>query len=656
MITRAEFFEELLRGTTGQLELRRMKWNPRKHDKGAYDMLERWFSRDIAELEAFASNGGGDIFHGVNIRDDSGEARKKNIREIVCAEVDIDFKTTTQEQADELLAISIFEPTVFIGSGNGYHAYWLFDTPIPATEETINLIEAINKGLAQQFGGDYTHDVTRILRTPGRKNSKYNDNRRCEILRADGPRYSIDDLKPFVVVSNSTGPKADIGDDCEGELPKRFEKLLAKHSLIGKTWRGERPELKDQSRSGYDMAMADLLAAHKFTPAAAAAILRRMPSGKGADASDSYLRHTISKAFTAPESGESEELAKEHHFSLISAHDVLAAEDVAQSWIWDGILPDGGMGLLVAKPKVGKTTLAFNLAVAVSRGGDFLGRKTAQGPVVYLALEEKKGEIKKKLTAAGIVDEPLKFHFGSAPIDAMAEVEPLIIETKATLLVIDVLQKFCRLRDLNDYAIVTNALEPLMAAARKQGCHILLTHHAGKADRADGDDILGSTGLLGGVDTSIHIKKREKRRTFFTIQRYGDDTEETVIELGENGSLEARGSREDVEIEETMPLVEETVKAGDGLTISDLYERIEKSKSLVSKSVALLLKDQRIYRSGSGKRNDPYKYSSFPPSDTNGGGKEETKTMSKPMKLKEECLPDDFDVFLLTDGSSGEAF
>jgi len=656
MITRAEFFEELLRGTTGQLELRRMKWNPRKHDKGAYDMLERWFSRDIAELEAFASNGGGDIFHGVNIRDDSGEARKKNIREIVCAEVDIDFKTTTQEQADELLAISIFEPTVFIGSGNGYHAYWLFDTPIPATEETINLIEAINKGLAQQFGDDYTHDVTRILRTPGRKNSKYNDNRRCEILRTDGPRYSIDDLEPFAVVSNSTGPKADIGDDCEGELPKRFEKLLAKHRLIGKTWRGERPELKDQSRSGYDMAMADLLAAHKFIPAAAAAILRRMPSGKGADASDSYLRHTISKAFTAPESGESEELAKEHHFTLISAHDVLAAEDVEQSWTWDGILPDGGMSLLVAKPKVGKTTLAFNLAVAVSRGADFLNRKTEQGPGVYLALEEKKGEIKKKLTAAGITNEPLRFHFGSAPLNAMAEVEPLLVETKAKLLVIDVLQKFCRLRDLNDYAIVTNALEPLMAAARKQGCHILLTHHAGKADRADGDDILGSTGLLGGVDTSIHIKKRDKRRTFFTIQRYGDDTEETVIELNEDGSLEAKGTRQDVEVDETLRPLLDALKNTGPMTLTELHEAVEKSRNVVLKAANLLAEKHLIEKSGSGKKNDPYKYSVLLYSDTNEYTNTESKIIPNPAESKKESCTDDFDVFSLTDGSSGEAF
>jgi D5-like protein len=301
MITRSEFFEELLRGTTGRLELRRMKWNPRKNGKGAYDMLERWFSRDITELEAFASNGGGDIFHGVNIRDDSGEARKKNISEIVCAAVDIDFKTTPKEQADEALATSIFAPTFLVNSGNGYHGYWLLNAPLAATEENISLIEAINKGLAQQFGGDYTHDATRILRTPGRKNSKYHDNRRCKILRADGPRYSVDDLKIFAVsAANSNGPKVDIGDN-DGELPKRFQKLLAKHGLIGKTWRGERSDLKDQSRSGYDMAMADLLAAHKFTPEEAAAILRQMPSGKGADATRAYLEHTISKAFAGQE-------------------------------------------------------------------------------------------------------------------------------------------------------------------------------------------------------------------------------------------------------------------------------------------------------------------------------------------------------------------
>jgi hypothetical protein len=160
-----------------------------------------------------------------------------------------------------------------------------------------------------------------------------------------------------------------------------------------------------------------------------------------------------------------------------------------------------------------------------------------------------------------------------------------------------------------------------MSAARKQGCHILLTHHAGKADRPDGDDILGSTGLLGGVDTSIHIKKRDKRRTFFTIQRYGEDTPETVIQLTEDGSLESIGSREEVEVEETEPLILAALKDGESLAVNDLCEMVEKRKTLILKALGLLIEKKQLQKSGSGKKGDPYKYSVLVFPNTNGNGK-----------------------------------
>jgi len=335
---------------------------------------------------------------------------------------------------------------------------------------------------------------------------------------------------------------------------------------------------------------------------------------------------------------------EKHGFTLLSAKEIVNANDPETPWLWEGILPEGGMSLCVAKPKVGKTTLALNLAVAVARGTEFLGRKVTQGPVVYLALEEKKAEVKKKLKALGIEDELINFHFGSAPQEAMKQVEALIKETGAKLLVIDILQKFCRLRDLNDYAAVTNALEPLMAAARKQGCHIMLTHHAGKADREDGDDILGSTGLLGGVDTSIHIKKREKRRCLFTIQRYGDDVDETVIDLRKDGSLEAKGSRQEVEIEETKPLILAVVET-EWLAKTEIYERIKKDKTIVSKAVDLLVENSQINRTGSGKRNDPYKFSALLSSDTSEGSKAETKTDSNHSESNGKSCLDKSDVF-----------
>ena len=297
----------------------------------------------------------------------------------------------------------------------------------------------------------------------------------------------------------------------------------------------------------------------------------------------------------------------EHHFNLIWARDIVSSQEPEREWIWEGILPAGGLSLVAAKPKVGKTTLALQSAVAVSRGDIFLGRKTRQATVVYLALEEHRDEVQKNLSKLGVTDEPLYIHFGPAPAKAMEEVETLIKEKGAKFLVIDILQKFCRVRDLNDYAQVTRTLEPLMAIARKIDCHIQLTHHAGKKERDDGDDIIGSTGLLGGVDTSLHIRKRNQgSRVFFTIQRYGLDVPQTVIAL-KDGLLVMEGSREEVEIEETIPLILETLEDG-LLTEKEVGERVERNRNLVSKSLRHMVERGTIKRTGTGKKGDPFRY------------------------------------------------
>ncbi|PIZ18396.1 MAG: hypothetical protein COY50_15550, partial [Deltaproteobacteria bacterium CG_4_10_14_0_8_um_filter_43_12] len=86
----------------------------------------------------------------------------------------------------------------------------------------------------------------------------------------------------------------------------------------------------------------------------------------------------------APEWEESKEELK-HHFNLIRASELLSNEELQTEWLWYEVLPDGGLSLVVSKPKVGKTTFSINLAIAVSKGDDFLGKKTTKGPVVYLA-------------------------------------------------------------------------------------------------------------------------------------------------------------------------------------------------------------------------------------------------------------------------------
>ena len=119
--------------------------------------------------------------------------------------------------------------------------------------------------------------------------------------------------------------------------------------------------------------------------------------------------------------------------------------------------------MLVAKPKAGKSTLARNLALAIAQGKKFLDNATQQGTVIYLALEEKRSEVKKHFREMGATGEENIYIFAaSAPVDALQQIRLEAEEKKPVLIIIDPLFRLTRVKDGNDYAQVTTAaLEPL---------------------------------------------------------------------------------------------------------------------------------------------------------------------------------------------------
>src|SRR5262245_1611851 len=100
-------------------------------------------------------------------------------------------------------------------------------------------------------------------------------------------------------------------------------------------------------------------------------------------------------------------------------------------------------------------------------------------------------------------------------------------------------------------------------------------------------------------------------------------------------------ARWQVEVNETIALIGQALKGE--MTIDHLYQAVERSKSVVSKAISKAIEKGLILRTGSGKKGDPYKYSSLPPSYINGGGKEETKTASNAAENNEEIPPRLFD-------------
>ncbi len=295
-------------------------------------------------------------------------------------------------------------------------------------------------------------------------------------------------------------------------------------------------------------------------------------------------------------------------FRFSTLDDLLAEPEEEVAYVWERTLPAGGISICAAKPKVGKSTFVRNLVVAILRGTPFFGRAITSGSVVYLCLEEKRAEIAGHFRRMGASGGNLYIHTGRAPDDALAALTVAIAEYRPVLAVIDPLSRFVRLNDANAYAEVARAMEPIIDLARTSGCHIVCVHHAGKGERTGGDALLGSTALFGAVDTLLMMKRRDQVRTIETIQRYGEDMEETVVYLdSETGIVTQGGDLATMLIGQAQAAVLAAM-GNDTLTEPDIRARVGGNESTTGKALRALVDDGKVARTGKGKRGDPYQY------------------------------------------------
>ncbi len=192
----------------------------------------------------------------------------------------------------------------------------------------------------------------------------------------------------------------------------------------------------------------------------------------------------------------------------LTAKEALAVAPDQTEWMWEDCLPAAGCSILVAKPKVGKTTLAVNLAVAIARGYPILSRGVTQAPVAYLSLDASLPEIMGVFGRFKLEESDTVFiHAGSAPVKAVDWIMEMIQENHIRFVVIDTLQRLFRFQNINDYSEVTNSLEPLLDEARKSRCHIMFLHHAKKDSPDDLDSAIGSTAIRGLLYSYLHMKR-----------------------------------------------------------------------------------------------------------------------------------------------------
>jgi hypothetical protein len=189
-------------------------------------------------------------------------------------------------------------------------------------------------------------------------------------------------------------------------------------------------------------------------------------------------------------------------------------------------------------------------------------------------------------------------------------------EKKPVLLIIDPLFRFTRVKDGNDYAQVTGALEPLLVLARETGAHVSCAHHAGKGEREGGDSILGSTAIFAAVDTALIMKRSERYRTISSQQRYGEDLPESVLyfnqqtrvlSLGETKDRE-EGKRLEDAILACLKAQEEDQKKGHALTQAELDEEVEGKTTYKRRALKALVDGKQLERLGKGGKKEPFHY------------------------------------------------
>jgi AAA domain len=217
-----------------------------------------------------------------------------------------------------------------------------------------------------------------------------------------------------------------------------------------------------------------------------------------------------------------------------SAVELLNTEFPEPRWAVPGIVAEG-VNLLAGAPKLGKSWMALNLAIAVASGGRALGHvQVEQGPVLYLALEDTPRRLQSRLRMV-LGDDPasdgLEFwtRCESIPDGGADRIRTWLDNyPDARLVIIDVLTRMRgRVSDRSDrYQADYHAMAAIKTIADDYSVPFLVPHHTRKADAEDFlETVSGSHGLAGAAD-AVAVLKRSRGSADAVLKITGRDVQE----------------------------------------------------------------------------------------------------------------------------------
>jgi hypothetical protein len=289
--------------------------------------------------------------------------------------------------------------------------------------------------------------------------------------------------------------------------------------------------------------------------------------------------------------------------------DELLVDGPELSWVWQHYIAREGKTLLVARPKVGKSTTVFGLMAALRTGevaycGVPVGENVG---VIYATEESSRDAIRNKANAAGLKpsDDGLKvIRRVDVTEQRWEKIVPVLHADARTfreqgefddvLIVIDTLARWAGFEDEND-AKTAHAIE-LLDPMAADGFALLIVHHAGWRE----DRMRGSSAIAASVDVLLFLGGEPGTSSTRTLKYQGGrldtgDTPESLnIAYDPEGHVAAfahgvRQSSADAWFE-TLAQLKELDPTNTGVTTDDIAEAIDRTPSTARRHLNHLAK------------------------------------------------------------------
>lgn len=204
-------------------------------------------------------------------------------------------------------------------------------------------------------------------------------------------------------------------------------------------------------------------------------------------------------------------------------------------------MKSNGLYCLVAKPKVGKSFLALQIANSLTNNKEFLGFKVNPTPVLYISTELSGLQLKEKLNITSYEFSPNSFFFLEKDSnhrlrltdDLQLELKEFSEAYNGKFVIVDIM---CGIDygyelDINNYSdVMKRMFDKYRELSKKYNLTFLLVHHLNKEGKT-----LGSTGIDGnmnGILTLINNKDNTYR-----LKIINRDFEEQNLNLIKNDKL-----------------------------------------------------------------------------------------------------------------------